>query len=115
MDSTLPKIASVAVLVLFAVSATGCSSQPERPDDEIEAADRAAEQEPEVEEPSDEELADSPCGNPDWAQLPPGAEDTPEGEPEPSDEESSGEEDQEGARLLEGEDAASRAEIVPCR
>ncbi len=55
------------------VALSGCATEPEREQRELRKADND-EQARQVEPPPPEELAKSPCGNPDWAQLPPGAE-----------------------------------------
>ncbi len=54
-------IALVAGLLVL----TGCRSAPEVNDEPPQRRARVAEM------PSPEDLGDNPCGNPDWAKLPP--------------------------------------------
>ncbi|MFP4596607.1 MAG: hypothetical protein ACOC9W_02170 [Persicimonas sp.] len=58
------------------VALSGCATEPEREQRDLRKA-QTDEQAPKVERPPPEELAKSPCGNPDWAQLPPGAQAKP--------------------------------------
>ena len=55
--------------VLF-LSGVACSSAPDTTDDEQQ---RAARQARPAQPPTEDELTDGPCGNPDWAKLPEGA------------------------------------------
>lgn len=83
-NTTLSRVAVGLALVVSAGLTTGCATSshttqkkattPEvrssvSTEGETEPAPR-----PSVEEPTPEELAASPCGNPDWAQLPPDSE-----------------------------------------
>ncbi|QDG49954.1 hypothetical protein FIV42_04130 [Persicimonas caeni] len=72
-----------AALFVFA----GCASEPKPKPQKVEKAPAQKKKAVQVKEPTPEELANSPCGNPDWAQLPPGAEDkAPSKEAQPAEE-----------------------------
>ena len=82
-----------AVVTIAFVFVGGCatasqSTEPEATTPEVRSTvetgddDEAAPQ-PSVDQPSEEALASSPCGNPDWAQLPPDSE--IDGDPETKD------------------------------
>lgn len=60
------------VAALFVLA--GCASEPE-PKPQKDPKETTTKKSVKIQEPSAEELAKSPCANPDWAQLPPGAED----------------------------------------
>lgn len=58
-------------IVLFSGGLFACSSGPDTQPDEAEQ--RAARQKRQAKPPSADEVGDGPCGNPDWAKLPDGA------------------------------------------
>lgn len=99
----------VAALFVFA----GCASEPEPKPDEAQkaATQKKAKKTIEVEKPSPEELAKTPCGNPDWAQLPPGAEDkTPSQDSAPAQGDQPAEEGGEPAETQSADEAAEKGE-----
>jgi hypothetical protein len=73
-----------ALLASLSLGASGCSSSPERADrPPVETDDPL-----DMDAPTPEQLADSPCGNPDWSKLPSGmpseeeeVDEKPSGEP----------------------------------
>lgn len=67
------KFATYLCASALGLSLAACSSAPEPVADEV-AAEKRIGTPHQVTKPSAEELANSPCGNPDWAQLPEGAE-----------------------------------------
>lgn len=69
-----PTTLAGALLAAVLLVLSACASEPE-PKPQKAPKEPTEKRTVEVEEPSPEELANSPCGNPDWAQLPPGAED----------------------------------------
>lgn len=73
MRQTTFRMLLTGLLAGLLVALSGCATEPEREQRELRKAD-TDEQARQVEPPPPEELAKSPCGNPDWAQLPPGAE-----------------------------------------
>ena len=67
----LRRLAPLLALVLVTAASSACSSSPERPDpgpQPEQVTDPL-----DLEEPTPTELADSPCGNPDWSRLPDGS------------------------------------------
>ena len=50
--------------------ASGCASTPKPPPSDQADSDQASQKERTPEAPTPEELAESPCGNPNWARLP---------------------------------------------
>jgi hypothetical protein len=70
---SLAAFSPAALLVVAMCALAGCASEPAQKDQQLRKSDKAKAS-VEVQEPSAEELAGSPCGNPDWAQVPAGAE-----------------------------------------
>lgn len=73
----IEKLLAIAVLLALMFAAPACKSnkgKKDAPEDTIKGAQRGGDGEDPVDmdAPSEEELADSPCGNPDWAKLPNG-------------------------------------------
>ncbi len=64
---------ALVLLVALAFGASACASGSKAKKTTLRKAP-SAQKAPKVEKPSPEKLANSPCGNPDWAQLPKGAE-----------------------------------------
>lgn len=73
MWDRLHKLTTLSALAALCLAASACASGPEKKPTDLKKAPshKAA---AEVEKPSAEQLANTPCGNPDWAQLPAGAE-----------------------------------------
>jgi len=67
------KIAALICAGALGLGLAACSSAPDAKADAAKSQNRIATPY-QVQKPSAEELANSPCGNPDWAQLPEGAE-----------------------------------------
>lgn len=65
-----------AFLCVASLGLGACSSAPETKADDAKAKKRISTPY-QAQKPSPEELAKSPCGNPDWAQLPEGAQKSP--------------------------------------
>jgi hypothetical protein len=68
-----PARAAFALLAAAAIALPACSSAPQQ---KAEAAQKTTQRQAvyKAEKPSPEAVENSPCGNPDWAQLPEGAE-----------------------------------------
>lgn len=76
MTRNIPVFGAILALGL-GLGLSACSSGPDAKPDKTERQERISTPY-QAEKPSAEELAKSPCGNPDWAQLPPGAQKTSE-------------------------------------
>lgn len=88
----------IIVVLAFILAGTACSGSKQKKADKTAAeqqrsAAKAQDAKEQVEEPSAEELAKSPCGNPQWAKLPEGAEEQEEGAPDGSNTDEEPEED----------------------
>jgi hypothetical protein len=75
----MKRIFTIAILLVFGLAGAACGgAKQNKPDKKATEQNRAQQQaaadRDKVEEPSEEELAKSPCGNPNWAKLPEGAE-----------------------------------------
>jgi type IV secretory pathway VirB10-like protein len=75
-------------LLLFALTGIACGGNKQKKADEQPAqqqtkADKKPDADTKVEKPDDKELADSPCGNPQWAKLPEGSESKAEQDAKP--------------------------------
>ena len=72
IPETLSRLLGAALMAAL-LMLTGCAGDKEKPDKGLRKAPQAKPKAT-VEKPPPEELAKQPCGNPDWAQLPEGAE-----------------------------------------
>lgn len=73
----------IIVVLALILAGTACSGSKQKKADKTAAeqqrsAAKAQDAKEQVEEPSAEELAKSPCGNPQWAKLPEGTEEQEE-------------------------------------
>jgi hypothetical protein len=116
--TTFPNTLFFAALCALAICIlAACAGEPEKKDRQLRKA-ATAKPAAEVEEPSAEELANSPCGNPDWAQLPAGAEQKAhDQQPDQQDEPDDGAKDGEGAPA-DTQEQSNRGELTssdkPC-
>lgn len=66
MNRFTPALRSTLAILALAFALAGCSSPPTKADKQPVEQDDPLD----LDAPSPEELADSPCGNPDWSKLP---------------------------------------------
>lgn len=92
----LRKSAAASLLLGLTLALSACAGEPEQKEGKTIRKATQAQPKGEVEKPSPEELANQPCGNPDWAQLPEGAEDKAPAEGDEAGEET---DEQSSARL----------------
>lgn len=118
MIHRLSKLITCALFLAGTFALAACASEPEQKKEEPVQKTKTTKKPVQVEKPSPEELKNSPCGNPDWAQLPAGAEDkAPKPEQEPAEEPEQpgeGDADEGDADKASGEqEQSNKAELYP--
>lgn len=85
------KISALFCAAALGLSLSACSSAPEAKPEASKSPNRISTPY-QAQKPSAEQLANRPCGNPDWAQLPPGTPEKSQPDAPPADAPAPGEE-----------------------